>query len=89
MFCKIFDQKLEVGDILFQNRESQNLHDRPFPDHRERKWKVQVMMVFVADEEMVSQPEDEPDLDQRALKVKSCSNSKAFMIRWTLTRNKG
>lgn len=33
VFRKIFDQKLEAGEILFQNEEFQNVHDRPFPDH--------------------------------------------------------
>lgn len=40
VFRKIFDQKLEAGEILFQNEGSQNVHDRPFPDHRERKGKA-------------------------------------------------
>lgn len=90
VFHKIFDQKLEAGQILFQNEESQNVHDRPFPDHRERKGKTQVMMVSCIDKEMVSQPEDEPDLDQRASKVQDLFKfEKASMIRWISTRSRG
>lgn len=36
------------------------------------------MMVSVVDKEMVSQPEDEPDLDQRALKVQELFKFKSF-----------
>lgn len=63
---KIFDQNLEVGEILFQNERSQNMQDRPFPNHRDRKGKAQVMMVSAMDEEMISQPEIELGLDQMA-----------------------
>lgn len=52
VFRKIFDQKLEAGEILFQNEGSQNIHDRPFPDHHERR-KAQMMVVSTIDEEMV------------------------------------
>lgn len=69
VFCKIFEQKLEAGKILFQNEGSQNVHDRLFPDHRERKSKAQVMMVSCVDEEMIPQLEEESDLDHRTLKV--------------------
>lgn len=68
VFRKIFDQKLEVGEILFQNEGSQNVHDQPFLNHLD-KGKVQVTMVSTMDEEMISQLEVESDLDQRAQKV--------------------
>lgn len=45
------------------------MHDRPFPDHRDREGKAQVMMISAIDEEMISQPEVETDLDQRAQTV--------------------
>lgn len=45
MYFEIFDQKLEAGEVLFQNEGSQNVHDRPFPNHRDRKGNNQVMMI--------------------------------------------
>lgn len=42
------------------------MQDRPFPNHRDRKGKAQVMMVSAMDEEMISQPEIELGLDQMA-----------------------
>lgn len=45
LYFEIFDQKLEAGEVLFQNEGSQNVHDRPFPNHRDRKGNNQVMMI--------------------------------------------
>lgn len=78
MFRKIFDQKLEAGEILFQNEGPQNVHDRPFPDHGEGKGKAQVMMISSADEELTMLSEEELSLDQRALKVQELFKFKSF-----------
>lgn len=55
------------------------MHERPFPDHHERKEKAQVMTISTLDEEMASQPEDEGDLDQRASKVQGLFKFKKLL----------
>lgn len=42
---------MEAGEILFQDAGSQNVHERPFPNHRNSKKKAQVMMVSIVDKD--------------------------------------
>lgn len=67
---------------MFQNKGSQNVHDRPFPNHCDRKGKAQIMMISTIDEEMLSQPEVKPDLDQMGQKVQGLFKFK--MAKWIL-----
>lgn len=74
VFRKIFDRKLEAGEILFQNEGSLNVHEQPFPNHCNSKGKAHAMMASVMekDGEMATRPAVEPDLNQINQRVQNC-----------------
>lgn len=57
MFRRIFDKKLQYGEIILQN-EARNMHEQPFPTITTAR---QEMMVS-ASVDVPMQHEDEPDL---------------------------
>lgn len=59
VFRKIFDNKLELGEIWFENEGFLSIHKRPVLNHHNNKGKEACPMVSIVkrDEEMTSRPE--------------------------------
>lgn len=90
VFRKIFDRKLEVGEILFLCEGPLNIHERPFQIVTTIKGKGHLLMAFVTerDEEMTMRPQVEQDLDQMVQRILNLFKFKNFTIKWTPVLNK-
>lgn len=77
MFRRIFDKKIQDGEITLQNEGARNIYEQPFPNHNNNKNKGHAIMVSASDE-LPMQAEDEPDLKKMAQWVQNLFKVKHF-----------
>lgn len=86
VFRKIFEKKFQDGEIILQDEDACNVHERPFPNYN-NKGKEHAMMVLTP--ASTTETEGEPDIDQMAGRVQHLHKFKHFYDQIDLTPSKG
>lgn len=90
-FRRIFDNKLQAWEIIFQNEGALNIHEQPFSNYNNDRGKVQLMVVSIWNKDTKEGVPVQPGRAWSWKNGSTCidySGSSISIIRWTLVQNR-